>query len=96
VLERCAIVHRAGARPSQLSGGELARAGLAVALANDPPIVLADEPTGELDEVTAERILDLLAQCAADGGAVLVVTHSPQVAARADREIRLRDGQVEA
>jgi putative ABC transport system ATP-binding protein len=96
VLERCAIAHRAGARPAQLSGGELARAGLAVALANDPPVVLADEPTGELDEVTAERILDLLSERAAAGAAVLVVTHSPQVAARADREIRLRDGQVES
>jgi putative ABC transport system ATP-binding protein len=96
VLERCAIAHRAGARPAQLSGGELARAGLAVALANAPAVVLADEPTGELDEVTAERILDLLAQLAEAGAAVLVVTHSPQVAARADREIRLRDGQVQA
>jgi putative ABC transport system ATP-binding protein len=96
VLERCAIAHRAGARPAQLSGGELARAGLAVALANAPAVVLADEPTGELDEVTAERILDLLAQLAESGAAVLVVTHSPQVAARADREIRLRDGQVQA
>jgi putative ABC transport system ATP-binding protein len=96
VLERCAIAHRAGAHPSQLSGGELARAGLAVALANDPPVVLADEPTGELDEVTAERILDLLDQLAEAGTAALVVTHSPQVAARASREIRLRDGQVQS
>jgi putative ABC transport system ATP-binding protein len=95
VLERCSIAHRAGARPAQLSGGELARAGLAVALANDPPVVLADEPTGELDEVTAERVLDLLAELAEAGAAVLVVTHSPQVAARADREVRLRDGQVQ-
>jgi putative ABC transport system ATP-binding protein len=96
VLERCAIAHRAGARPSQLSGGELARAGLAVALANDPPVILADEPTGELDEVTAERVLDLLDQLAEAGAAVLVVTHSPQVSARAHREIRLRDGQVQS
>jgi ABC-type lipoprotein export system ATPase subunit len=59
-------------------------------------VVLADEPTGELDEVTAERVLDLLAQRADEGAAVLVVTHSPQVAARADREIRLRDGQVQS
>jgi putative ABC transport system ATP-binding protein len=96
VLERCSIAHRAGARPAQLSGGELARAGLAVALANDPPVILADEPTGELDEVTAERVLDLLAQLAEARAAVLVVTHSPQVAARAHREIRLRDGQVQS
>jgi putative ABC transport system ATP-binding protein len=94
VLERCAIAHRAGARPAELSGGELARAGLAVALANDPAVVLADEPTGELDEVTGERILDLLAQRADAGAAVVVVTHSPAVAARADREVHLRDGEV--
>ncbi len=95
VLKRCGIDHRAGARPSQLSGGELARAGLAVALANDPPVVLADEPTGELDTVTAERILRLLRDRADAGAAVLIVTHNAQVAASADREIRLRDGRIE-
>jgi putative ABC transport system ATP-binding protein len=96
LLERCGIAKRAHARPSQLSGGELARAGLAVALANAPAVVLADEPTGELDSVTAVRILDLLRERAADGAAVLIVTHDPEVAATADREIRLRDGSVEA
>ena len=60
VLARCGIEHRAAARPSQLSGGELARAGLAVALANNPAVILADEPTGELDSVTAARVLELL------------------------------------
>jgi putative ABC transport system ATP-binding protein len=95
VLERCGIEHRASARPSQLSGGELARAGLAVALANDPPVILADEPTGELDSVTAARVLALLRERAAAGSAVLVVTHSPEVAAVVDREIRLLDGRVE-
>ena len=94
VLRRLGIASRAHVRPAQLSGGELARAGLAVAIANDPPVLLADEPTGELDEVTAERVLDLLAEHAASGAAVLVVTHSAAVAARADREIQLRDGQV--
>jgi putative ABC transport system ATP-binding protein len=96
VLERSGIAHRAQARPNQLSGGELARAGLAVALANDPAVILADEPTGELDEASAARVLDLLRERAAAGAAVLVVTHSPEVADRADREIRLRDGRVEA
>jgi putative ABC transport system ATP-binding protein len=96
ILERCGIAARAGARPGQLSGGELARAGLAVALSNDPPVILADEPTGELDEVTAARVLALLRERAAAGTAVLIVTHSPLVAAAADREIRLRDGRVEA
>ncbi len=96
VLERCGIAHRAHARPAQLSGGELARAGLAVALANDPPVILADEPTGELDTVTAGRVLDLLRERAGGGAAVLVVTHNPDVAAIADREVRLRDGRVES
>jgi len=96
VLERCGIEHRASARPSQLSGGELARAGLAVALANDPPVVLADEPTGELDSVTAGRVLDLLRERAGAGAGVLIVTHSADVAATADREIRLLDGRVQA
>ena len=95
VLERCGIEHRASARPAQLSGGELARAGLAVALANDPPVILADEPTGELDSVTASRVLELLRERAAAGAAVLLVTHSPEVAAAVDREIRLLDGRVE-
>jgi putative ABC transport system ATP-binding protein len=93
-LERCGIEHRAQARPSQLSGGELARAGLAVALANDPPVILADEPTGELDSATAARVLELLRERASAGAGVLIVTHSPEVAAAADREVRLLDGRV--
>jgi putative ABC transport system ATP-binding protein len=96
VLERCGITSRAHARPSQLSGGELARAGLAVALANDPKVLLADEPTGELDDVTARRVLDLLRGRAAEGTAVLIVTHDADVAAASDREIRLQDGRVQS
>jgi putative ABC transport system ATP-binding protein len=96
VLAECGIADRADARPAQLSGGELARAGLAVALINDPDVILADEPTGELDSVTAVRVLDLLRARAEAGAAVLVVTHSPDVAAAADREIALRDGQVQS
>jgi putative ABC transport system ATP-binding protein len=95
LLQRVGIAQRAHARPTQLSGGELARAGLAVALANSPAVVLADEPTGELDEATADRVIDLLRRQADDGSAVLIVTHNQAVAARADREIRLRDGKVE-
>ncbi len=96
LLDGCGLSGRAHARPGQLSGGELARAGLAVALANDPPVILADEPTGELDDVTAERTLGLLRERAAAGAAVLVVTHDAAVAAMADREIRLRDGRVQS
>jgi putative ABC transport system ATP-binding protein len=96
LLERCGIANRAGARPAQLSGGELARAGLAVALANDPVILLADEPTGELDSVTAAKITDLLREHAAEGTAILIATHSVELSAAADRGIALRDGRVEA
>jgi putative ABC transport system ATP-binding protein len=95
VLERCGISGRAHARPAQHSGGELARAGLAVALANDPSVVLADEPTAEVDHDTAMRVLELLRERASAGAAVLVVTHSPAVSRVVDREIALRDGRVE-
>jgi putative ABC transport system ATP-binding protein len=96
LLDRCGIAHRAHGRPRQLSGGELARAGLAVALANDPPVVLADEPTGELDETTAGRVIELLRESAQRGAAVVMVTHAPAVAAAADRQVRMLDGKVEA
>ncbi|WP_026910368.1 ABC transporter ATP-binding protein [Patulibacter minatonensis] len=96
LLEHCGLERRTHARPSQLSGGELARAGLAVALANAPAVLLADEPTGELDGTTAERILGLLRREADGGTAVLVVTHDPAVAAAADREFGLLDGRVAA
>ncbi len=95
LLGRCGIAHRAGARAAQLSGGELARAGLAVALANDPSILLADEPTGELDSLTAAKITDLLREHAAEGTAILIATHSPELSAAADRGIALRDGRIE-
>jgi putative ABC transport system ATP-binding protein len=95
VVERCGIAPRRHARPVQLSGGELARAGLAVALANRPAVLLADEPTGELDDTTARGILDLLRDQADAGAAVLVATHSPAVAGAADRTIRLVDGEIE-
>ncbi len=96
VLDSLSIAARASAYPSQLSGGELARAGLAVALANDPAVLLADEPTGELDHTTERAVLDLLRVRAASGVAVLVASHSPAVASAADRVVRLADGRVAA
>jgi len=96
LLEKVGLGSRGAAIPSQLSGGELARAGLALALVNDPPLLLCDEPTGELDEDSADRILELLFERARDGGAVVVVTHNPTVSDAADRVIRLRDGSVES
>jgi len=94
LLERLGLGDRTGARPSELSGGEATRAGLAVALANDPAVVLADESTGEVDAVTGARVLQLLRDCVADDRAVVVVTHSAAVAAEADRRVALHDGRV--
>lgn len=96
LLDDLGLSERARAYPSQLSGGEAARAGLAVALANDPAVVLADEPTGEVDAATEGRVLALLRRRAQAGSAVVIVTHSPAVAAAADRTIALADGTVTA
>ncbi|MGI8664047.1 MAG: ABC transporter ATP-binding protein [Acidimicrobiales bacterium] len=94
LLDRLGLSGQAGAHPSELSGGENARAGLAVALANRPLVLLADEPTGEVDHATAERVLQLLQESARDGAAAVVVTHSDTVAAAADRRVVLVDGQI--
>jgi putative ABC transport system ATP-binding protein len=94
LLDRLGIDQRADARPGELSGGELVRAALAVALANDPLVILADEPTGELDAATAAMTVSLLRQCADDGAAVLIVTHAQAVAHAADRELVLADGRL--
>jgi putative ABC transport system ATP-binding protein len=96
LLDLVDLTHRRSAHPSELSGGELARAGLAVALANDPGLVLADEPTAEVDAAGEQRLLRLLADVAGGGAAVVLVTHSPAVAAIAHRTVALRDGRVEA
>jgi putative ABC transport system ATP-binding protein len=93
-LTAVGLGHRIDAHPSQLSGGELARAGLATALINDPAILLADEPTGEVDALNEEHLLSLLVERAKDAHAALIVSHSPAVAAVADRVLRLIDGQL--
>jgi putative ABC transport system ATP-binding protein len=94
LLAGVGLEKRASAHPGTLSGGESARAGLAVALANDPPLLLADEPTGEVDEDNEERILELLRARAAGGGAIVVATHSDRVADAADAVVRLVDGRI--
>jgi putative ABC transport system ATP-binding protein len=93
LLGSLGIAGRADAVPSQLSGGESARAGLAIALANDPAVIIADEPTGELDSVNEGRLLDLLIDRARSGRAVVVASHSHAVIRRADRVITLLDGR---
>ncbi|GAC1394515.1 MAG: ABC transporter ATP-binding protein [Ktedonobacteraceae bacterium] len=94
LIEQVGLSERRFAYPSQLSGGEAARAGLAVALSTNPRVLLADEPTGEVDAETEQHILCLLAARRDDGGATLIVTHSDALAAYADRIIHLSDGRV--
>jgi putative ABC transport system ATP-binding protein len=96
VIARVGLSERARSLPRRLSGGELARAGLAVALANDPQLLIADEPTGELDTVTAGHIVALLRERAAEGAAIVTATHNVSIAEAADRVIELADGRVAA
>ncbi|HEY0014128.1 MAG TPA: ABC transporter ATP-binding protein [Allosphingosinicella sp.] len=94
VLERVGIAHRAGHRPQQLSGGQQQRAAIARALAADPALILADEPTGNLDSANGEAVMDLLKSVARAGTTVVMVTHSPFHAAAADRIVAMLDGRI--
>lgn len=96
LIDELGLSKRSGAHPGELSGGETARAGLAVALANDPLVLLADEPTGELDAGTENEVLALLRHRAENGVAIVIASHSPAVAAAADRIITLTDGVLQA
>ena len=93
LLDAVGLTRRSGARPSELSGGEAVRAGLAVALANNPDVLVADEPTGELDGTSEAEVLRLIRDQADQGTAVVLASHSAAVAAMADEVIQLKDGQ---
>jgi putative ABC transport system ATP-binding protein len=94
LLDYVGLVDRADHLPSQLSGGEMQRIAIARALANRPALLVADEPTGELDEDTGEHIADLFDRVHADGTAILVVTHNPLLAARAERRLTMKSGSL--
>ena len=95
-LERVGLERRLHHRPAQLSGGERQRTAIARAVVGRPPIVLADEPTGNLDSASGAAIVELLKDLNADGTTVIVITHSPQVAAAMQRRVELKDGAIEA
>lgn len=95
LLDRVGLADRLDHRPAELSGGQRQRVAVARALATDPDLVLADEPTGNLDTKSGEEIIQLFEELVADGKSVVMVTHDLELAARAGRMIRLRDGLVE-
>ncbi|MFC3832900.1 MULTISPECIES: ABC transporter ATP-binding protein [Deinococcus] len=93
LLDEVDLAHRKHAYPAQLSGGETARAALVAALAHGPALLLADEPTAEVDAVTEDRVAGVIDAFVRQGGSALIATHSPRLAARADRVLRLGDGR---
>jgi putative ABC transport system ATP-binding protein len=96
LLEQVGIREHAHKIPSKISGGQQQRVAIARALANDPPVIVADEPTGNLDERTASEIFDLFESLVGHGHTLVTVTHDPEIAARAHRIIEIADGEVVA
>lgn len=94
LLEQLGMEERAGHKPNELSGGQRQRVAIARALANDPPIILADEPTGNLDSKTGQEVVDIFDALHKKGKTLLIVTHDEEIAHCADRVIKIKDGQI--
>jgi putative ABC transport system ATP-binding protein len=95
-LERVGLATRMGHIPSQLSGGQQQRAAIARAISGDPKVILADEPTGNLDTTMSDQIMDLLQEINVAGTTIVMVTHNPELARRAHRQIHVVDGQIDS
>ncbi|MBN1585784.1 ABC transporter ATP-binding protein [Candidatus Uhrbacteria bacterium] len=94
LIERVGLGHRLDAHPNQLSGGEQQRAAIARALINEPSLILADEPTGNLDSKTSDEVMEIINNLHREGNTIVMVTHEEDVAQHAERTIRMRDGRV--
>ncbi len=94
-LKKVGLAHRMDHRPSEMSGGQQQRVAIARAIAQAPPVILADEPTGNLDSASSMEILDILKQLHAENRTVILITHDNDIAKQAKRVIRIKDGKIE-
>ena len=95
-LEKVGLSHRTGHKPAEMSGGQQQRVAIARAIAQAPPVILADEPTGNLDSNSTQEIMQILRELHGEGRTVILITHDNEIAGQADRVIKIRDGRVES